>query len=366
MKIHFLTRYGPLAPSSRLRAYQFGGVLRDHGHDCSFYPLLSDAYVRELYSGSRKPYGSSLWAYMRRAWHLRAAVSDCDVAVVEKELFPWLPSQVARTIIGPTSTPILVDYDDAVYLNYVGLPLLRQKIDDVMSLAWGVIAGNHTIERYARAFNARVFYLPTVIDTRRYTPVDATRKRRQLVIGWIGTPVTEGLLKPLIPVWERIARIGDVKLLLVGARPGFRVPGIETQVVEWREDTEVDLLREMDIGIMPLEDNEWNRGKCGYKLIQYMGAGLPTIASPVGANMDIVVAGVTGFLAQTVTDWAEAFVRLLGDAQLRHAMGRAGRRRVEERFSLVTAGDELSRILGSANAPDGEPQRGGTTVRADA
>ena len=348
MRIHFLTRYGSLAPSSRLRSYQFAEPLRAQGHQCFHYPFFKNDYVRALYAGERKPYAAVAGAYLERAWRLRSIVDGCDVAVVEKELLPWLPTGVSRALLRGSTTPILVDYDDAFYTSYLTWPLAPAKIDAVMSGAWGVIAGNHTIERYARHQNPRVFYLPTVVDTLKYTPVERYDTDEQLVIGWIGTPVTESLLLPLGPVLRGFADRHRMKLYAVGASRGFHIPGVETEVVRWSEETETAELRKMHVGIVPLEDNMWNRGKCGYKLVQYMAAGLPTIASPVGANKDIIEHGVTGFHAASELEWISAFERLLAEPGLRESMGRAGRRRVEEQFSVDVAGPAFARILGYA------------------
>jgi glycosyltransferase involved in cell wall biosynthesis/2-polyprenyl-3-methyl-5-hydroxy-6-metoxy-1,4-benzoquinol methylase len=348
MRIHFLTRYGSLAPSSRLRSYQFAEPLRALGHQCFYYPFVEDDYVRALYARERRPYLAVASAYLDRAWELRSIIEGCDVAVVEKELFPWLPASVSRALLADCKTPVLVDYDDAVYASYLTWPLAPSKIDAVMSSAFGVIAGNHTIERYARHQNERVFYLPTVVDTQKYTPVEHHDTVDQLVIGWIGTPVTQSLLQPLGAVLRRFGDRRHMKLYAVGASRDFRIPGVDISVIPWSEQTETAELRQMHVGIMPLEDNIWNRGKCGYKLVQYMAAGLPTIASPVGANRDIVTHGVTGFHAEGEAEWISALERLLAEPSLRASMGRAGRRRVEEEFSLAVAAPRFAEILASA------------------
>lgn len=171
------------------------------------------------------------------------------------------------------------------------------------------------------------------ITTDRYQPKQKSAGEPPIV-GWIGTPQTSRYLKPLLPVFESIQKDLPVRFVAVGAR---EVDFADTPVEAWpwSEESEVESIQQFDIGIMPLEDSPWERGKCGYKLIQYMACGVPVVASPVGVNVEIVVPDTNGLLADSAEEWGRALRSLLmADSSVRDSIGRAGRERVEEWYSL--------------------------------
>lgn len=344
MRILLLSRYGSLGASSRVRYLQYLSYFRSQGADISVVPLFSDRYVRALYEG-----GARRWEVFAGYWRrLQALIqaSRFDVLIVEKELFPFLPAVVER-LLCLIGIPYVVDYDDALFHRYdrhssiVMRWLLGGKIDVVMSHASMVIAGNAYLADRAREAGAlRIEVIPTVVDTERYQPrchvVNET-----LVVGWIGTPKTSRYLKPLIPVFAALQDEVSVRFVAVGARAEDFV-GTPVEARPWSVETEVEAIQQFDIGIMPLEDSPWERGKCGYKLIQYMACGLPVVASPVGVNPEIIIPEVSGLLASTSDEWHWALLRLLqADRPSRFAMGRSGRVRVENWYSLQVQAPRL-------------------------
>lgn len=353
MKVLALTRYGRLGASSRLRFYQYVPRLEQSGIAVTVAALSPDEYVARLYAGRRPGLGSIARDYVRRLAKL-ASVGRYDVVWIEKELFPGAPAVVER-LLSSLGVPYVVDYDDATFHRYdrSSNPLLRglwpRKIDAVMRGAALVIAGNRYLADRARAAGARrVEILPTVVDPRRYQ-VRPPNAGEPFTVGWMGTPVTQRYLAPVAaPLAEVVAGRGRVRL--VGAD---RLPeGLATGSVElrpWAEETEANDILAFDVGIMPLDDTEWERGKCGYKLLQYMAAGRAVVASPVGVNPEIVDPGVTGFLARTPEDWRSALGRLRDDPALRQRMGEAGRRRVESAYSLDLAEPRLRALLESGS-----------------
>jgi glycosyltransferase involved in cell wall biosynthesis len=182
-----------------------------------------------------------------------------------------------------------------------------------------------------------------VVDTEIYRPARA-ETTGQVAVGWIGSPSTWAYVRPILPMLEAVAAECDLRISVVGAGPKAET-GPLIQHHAWSEEEEIGMIQRMDIGIMPLPDEPYARGKCGYKLIQYMACGLPVIASPVGVNAEIVVHGVNGFLARSDAEWAEAIRRLAGDPGLRAAMGAKGRSRVERLYSLQVQGPRLARIF---------------------
>ncbi|MDC3409999.1 glycosyltransferase family 4 protein [Alphaproteobacteria bacterium] len=246
--------------------------------------------------------------------------------------------------------PILVDYDDATFHRYDTHPnfliriFLKGKIDSVMRAASIVTAGNQYLSKRAQRAGAnRVFTIPTVVDLRYYQPAVASRDNEQLIVGWIGTPMTSHYLEPLIPSFVRLSMRFNVRFVAVGANAiDFKNTPIETW--DWHLETEVECIRQFDVGIMPLSNNAWERGKCGYKLIQYMGCAIPVVASPVGVNSTIVKSGINGFLAHD-KEWDCMLTKLLSDSELRKTLGRNARKDVEECYSTQVQAPRLLQAM---------------------
>ena len=347
MRILLLSRYGPLGSTSRLRFYQYLPFLEAAGIRVTVSPLLADDYVARLYRGERQPPGFILQAYGQRLKALTAA-GKFDLAWVEKEFLPFLP-EIAPLLL---KTPFVADYDDAAFHRYDLHPnglvrrLLGRKIAGVMRRAALVVAGNEYLAAYARDAGAeRVEILPTVVDTERYRP--AARAGQGFRIGWIGAPVTVGYLEAVESALRQVCtEHPETELRIIGAQDPFagRLP---VTLLPWSEETEVAELQQLDVGIMPLPDEPFERGKCGYKLVQYMGCGLPVVASPVGVNAQIVIPSVNGYLAATEGEWVQALTALCGDAALRFRLGQAGREKVVADYSLQTAAPRLLSLLQS-------------------
>ncbi len=347
MKLLALTKYDKLGASSRLRTFQFVPGLEARGIAVEIAPLFDDSYLEALYEG-RRPRATALAALARR-FGQRAAMRRTDLVWIEKEILPWMPWVVEQALL-PRDVPYVCDYDDAVFHNYdlhrSGLVrrLLGHKLDRLMAGAALVVAGNDYLAARARTAGAvRVGVVPTVVDTGRYATRNAGPAGTPLNVGWIGSPSTwDAYMRPRLDMFAASAARHGARLLAVGASPTEH-PRLDIR--PWSEANEVAQIQQMDIGLMPLSDTPWARGKCGYKLIQYMACGLPVIASPVGVNTEIVEHGVNGFLASSDAEWQEALDRLLTDPALRRAMGTAGRRKVEQRYSLQVWTPRLADML---------------------
>ena len=343
MRVLFLTRYERLGSSSRMRAYQYLPFLQQMGIDSVVAPLLGNDYVKDLYAGRPVNVGRVIAAYLQRIGEL-IHCRNFDLLWIEKELFPWLPAW-SEALLNSLGVPYAVDYDDAFFHRYDlhRNPLVRRvlghNIDRVMRHASLVIAGNdYLAERALQAGARRVEILPTVVDLNRY-PAVPRLNREVFTIGWIGSPATSSYLKTIQHSLEEVCRESKARLVLVGPGDDTMLPNIPLDIRRWSEDREVAEIQSFDAGIMPLPDRPWERGKCGYKLIQYMACGLPVVASPVGVNSQIVTDGINGFTAITDNDWVRALSILRDAPGLREQMGRTGRARVEEKYCLqVTAG----------------------------
>lgn len=343
-----LTRYERLGASSRIRFLQFLPALERQGFSFDVCPLLDNAYVASLYGGPKVGAGNIIRAYARRFSALRRRLRY-DLVWLEKEALPWLPTwmEIARL----EGLPYVVDYDDAWFHRYEShwlSPLLGHKIDAVMRVARTVVAGNDYLARRARQAGARhVEIVPTAIDMERYRGLPEAPQGGALTVGWIGIPLNAHYLTIIAPALYAAAAMVPIQLHVVGAPIPAAFAGVAATSIPWTEDTEISRIAQFDVGVMPLHDTLWERGKCAYKLLQVMAAGKPVIASPVGANRQVVRHGVNGFLADTIDEWADA-LRKLADPTARSRMGEEARKTVEEQYSTAVTGPRLAEILSKA------------------
>ncbi|MFZ5532403.1 MAG: glycosyltransferase family 4 protein [Pseudomonadota bacterium] len=351
MKVLLLSRYGRQGASTRLRALQYLPHLASDGIDVAWAPLLDDAYLEALYGAGRRPWPQVARAYIKRLGRLLEA-KRFDLLWIEKELFPMLPATVER-LLAAADVPYVVDYDDALFHNYdlhrrtLVRRLLGRKIDRVMAGARLVIAGNDYLAARAEQAGARwIEQLPTVIDLDRYPAVpDAPPDpARPFTIGWIGSPHTAEYLAAVAEPLRQLIRRSTARLVLVGAGRGAAAD-VPAEVRPWSEAGEVADIATFDVGIMPLPDAPWERGKCGYKLIQYMACTKPVVASPVGINRQLVTPGVNGYLATTAGEWLQALERLQADRVLGQRLGAAGRALVVERYCLQVTAPQLASFM---------------------
>lgn len=334
MQICALSLYGPLAASTRQRFIQYAPYLLQNGIAMEVIPLLGDEYVANIGSGRRTDFKYLIATYAKRI-HALLTRRDFDLLWVHIELFPYLPFIFERLAFVP-KVPVVIDMDDAFFHRYdthsnrLVRAVLGNKFASLFSRVAGCTAGNTYLQDYMSRYCDNIIILPTVVDTDVYKPsTNASPHDSEPVIGWLGSPTTWQNVEPIMPVILKC----DAHFHVIGANGGAEIaPGITS--IGWTEAGEVPELQKMDIGIMPLIDLPFQRGKCGYKLIQYMACGIPVVASPVGVNSEIVSHGKNGFLASTDQEWAEALSTLLANKPLRIRMGEIGRSLVEEHYSL--------------------------------
>ncbi len=348
MNVNAFTRYGEKGASSRVRFLQFFPYLQK-SFNLRLQCLLNDDYINTIYSKRKVKLFFLIKAYLRRLWFL--IVSDkTSVFWIQKELFPFFPFWFEKIFL--KRKKIVVDYDDATFHTYdchrnkfVRL-FLGRKIDKIMCISHTVVVGNSYLAK--RAFDAgakNVVIIPSVIDLKKYSMKEySTLVSKPFVIGWIGSPGSQKLLESLLPVLAEFASTKDVILRVVGAR-NINYPGLRIENLPWSSDTEVNLIKSFDVGIMPVQDEPFQRGKCGFKLIQYMACGIPVIASPIGFNNDIVKDGVNGFLASNRDEWLEKLEVLMRDAELRKRLGSNGRRLVEKEYCIQVTREKIKDIL---------------------
>lgn len=340
MRVLILAPY-PLerAPSQRFRWEQYIEPLRERGIELEPSCFLD---VRGLDV-----------VHLPRAWPAKAAATGSgvrrrvldalaarhhDLVIVHRESLPIGPAWFER-LLKRIGIPYAFDFDDAIYLPAASeanrrLAWLKSagKTRRAVGGARMVIAGNEYLADWARRYTARVTVIPTTIDTDAYRPV-ARPKPVRVCIGWSGSPTTIVHLRLIEPVLRELQREHDVRIRVIGDE-SYRIDGTAVEALAWRAKSEVADLSEIDIGIMPLPDDEWSRGKCGLKALQYMALGIPTVLSPVGVNCEIA-RGDAAVLASTEAEWRDALAALIDDADLRARLGAAGRARVESDYSVT-------------------------------
>lgn len=349
MRVIFFTRYTRKGASSRLRTFQYIDFLEASGISCHISPLFSEEYLEEVYRSKTHNKWQVAKSFITRLYVL-TGVYRYDKVVIEKELFPFFPS-VVEWLLYQFNIGYIVDYDDAVFHNYDIHPngiiraMLGRKIQRVMKYASLVIAGNDYIREYAvKSGSMDTRIIPTVIDLVRYKATKVSQSS-SFTIGWIGSPVTFKYMVALKQTLEELSSRHDVIVKLVGADKLLGLEKGNEFLVPWSEEHEVEQIQSFDVGVMPMEDNIWERGKCGYKLIQYMGCGVPIVGTPIGVNRSIIQDGLNGFSATTAAEWLRQLEYLIMHPDERKGMGQRGRAFVESHFALQVFQEQWLAIL---------------------
>ncbi|MDN4164749.1 glycosyltransferase family 4 protein [Cytophagales bacterium LB-30] len=350
-KVYFLAPY-PLhhAPSQRFRFEQYLPLLQEVGIAWRFQSFLSEKGWQVLYQKEKAPAKAFhvLMGFLRRMAVL-FRLSDCHYVFIHRELSPLGPPVFEWIIAKLLRKKIIYDFDDAIWMadegDLSGL-LLRlkwhKKVAQICSWSYKVSAGNAYLCKFAEQHGAKAFFMPTTLDTEKeHIPPLKTSKHHPLRIGWTGTHSTLKHLYLLWPVLEKLYVQHPFELWVIANRPPEKAfPSL--RFIPWRKESEIQDLAQFDIGIMPLPDDAWSKGKCGFKALQYMALEIPAVASDVGANRTILSNGESGFLCSSEQEWLDTLGRLLTQPELRKEMGQKGREQVKRHYSIVSrTGDFL-------------------------
>lgn len=346
------------APSQRFRLEQWAPHLEARRISVEFRPFATRELVKLLYRPGltvRKVVGlaRTMAAQVRRM----PAPGDFDVAVVHRNMSLLGPAVLEQRLA--RHTPIVYDFDDAIHLLHTsdanrafGWLKFPAKTAQICSLARSVTVGNEYLAAFARRYNRNVEVVPSSVDTAVYTPGPARVPRVQPVVGWMGSSTSQTYLEPFSPLLSRLVREGLRFRIVSDRRPeSFEFP---FEWAPWSAHAEVSDLRDFDVGIMPLPDTEWAKGKCAMKLLQYMGVGVPSIGSALGGNLEVIRDGENGYLAGSEDEWIDKTLRLARDPALSRRVGAAGRETVLARYSAeVCAGRFADVLYQTASANEG-------------
>lgn len=334
-KILFLTLGKENLASSRIRAYGYRSYLKNAGFDCRYISYTTSFYHRSITRGNNYLIKTvnKLYGYIsifRLLWKVKAF----DVIFIQRVLLSRHIFRLLRTL----NPNVIFDFDDAVYLtdrytrNGKSNKFLK-RFDYIAKNSKVVITTQSFFNlSYAKSINKNVITLTTPVDTKRYFPMKREIAKEGVVIGWIGSPSTTHYLNKLKNVFHLISKkYPYVRFEFIGAEP-FKLDGIKLIFKDWSIESEIEDLQNFDIGIMPLEDDEWSRNKY-YKLLQYFAVGIPAVVSAVGICRDIVDDGVNGFLAKDEDAWINKISMLIENPELRKRLGENGREKAVSRYS---------------------------------
>ncbi|MEL7145346.1 MAG: glycosyltransferase family 4 protein [Bacteroidota bacterium] len=332
-----------LAPGQRFRYEQYLTILKEQGIKYKIVSFLSERTNSILYDEGKKvskAFGV-LGGFVRR-FLLMFRLSSYDFIFVFREATPIGPPIFEWMIAKVWRKKIIYDFDDAIWLantseqnKIVASVKWHHKVESICRWSYKISAGNQYLADYASQFNDNVVVNPTTIDTEKHHKPTPRSQNSTFTIGWTGTHSTMPYLLPILPILDRLYQRHQFKLLVISNQhPDFERDYLEFR--KWQKPSEIEDLQRMDIGIMPLTDDQWAKGKCGFKALQYMALRIPALISPVGVNTEIVDDGINGFLCSTEEDWTKAMSKFFEDPALINRMADACRKKVVEHYSVIS------------------------------
>jgi glycosyltransferase involved in cell wall biosynthesis len=354
IKVLALMPYPPdTTPSQRFRIEQWLPYLEEQGIVVEIMPFADESMLRLLHKPGRRV--AKAMANVRRFVERFSdviAARRYDVVLIHRAVCISGPAILER-FIAALGRPIIYDFDDAIFVLHTTDVNRRfawlkfpGKTASICRISSHVVVGNSWLADYARQYNSRVSVIPTSIDTGHYQPAKRPRSNGRVIVGWTGSSTSQTYLEVFAPVLKELIARRDVEIRVISNREPS-LPGIPHQWRSWSPETEVEELSQFDIGIMPMPDEEWARGKCALKALQYMAGGTPTICSAIGANCEVIQSGENGLLATTSDEWLSQLEKLIDDAGLRSRLGIAGRKTVEERYSMHRSADLFAQVVRS-------------------
>ncbi|XOV91916.1 MAG: glycosyltransferase [Bacteroidota bacterium] len=343
-KILFMVPYPPgKAPSQRFRFEHFLKFMEQNDSQCDFQPFVSVNDWDSLYSEMAKSsgFGILLSGFLTRIKGL-FNLKMYDIIFIHRELTPIGPPIFEWIIAKILKKKIIYDFDDAIWLPDQNKESTiwrwlkwRSKVTSICKWSWKVSVGNEYLAEYARRYNDEVIIMPTVVDTEIHkplTPLHPPSMGDKVVIGWTGSHSTLQYLNKILPALQQFEKSVDFEFRVIANKdPQLTLKNYS--FIKWNKESEIEDLNTFDIGVMPLPNDEWSKGKCGFKLIQYLALEIPAVASPVGVNKEIISHRKNGFLANSHQEWMDGLTKLIQDKTMRKAFGKLGRNLILRNYS---------------------------------
>ena len=352
-EILFIAQYPEnVSPAQRFRFELYKELLYNNGFRVTTQSFLK----REEYDIIHEPGFfffkalAVIKGYIRRAT-LLFHIKKYSFIFLQRESAPLGPPVFEWLYIKVFKKKLIYDFDDAIWVaqisehNSFALAFKNvNKVKKICTWAYKISCGNEYLCNYARKYNQNVVYNPTCVDTEKRHNIISNHDVARVTIGWTGSFSTLKYIDPVIPVLKKLQEKYDFDVKIIcNQKPSFDIKNLH--YVEWTEENEVPELATCQIGLMPLTNDEWSEGKCGFKLIQYLSLAIPAVSSPVGVNKKIIEDGVNGYLCNTEEDWYTAIEKMILDKVLRKEMGGAGRKKIIKEYSLLSNKDNFISIF---------------------
>jgi glycosyltransferase involved in cell wall biosynthesis len=348
-EILFIVQYPEnVSPAQRFRFELYKNLLQSNGFNVTTQSFIDKFgyqvifkkrfFIRKLIAVLKGFFRSILLMFTVKRYAY--ILLQYGVAPLGYPIFEWILVKILKK-------KIIYDFDDAIWIyqfserNMVPQMLRKEnKVSLICKWSYKISCGNDFLCNYAKKYNQQVVYNPTCVDTEKTHNILANHHVQRITLGWTGSFSTLKYLYILEPVFYNLQKKYDFDIKIIcNQQPNLKLKNV--QYVEWTAENEVAELATCQIGLMPLTSTEWDEGKCGFKLIQYLSLGIPAIASPVGVNKIIVEEGINGYFANTALEWYKMIEKLMADTDLRIRMGKAGREKIEAKYSLRSNGNNF-------------------------
>jgi len=342
--------------ASRYRVFQYLPYLSEKKIKYKVFSSISQWATKEMIHSSefgriRKfiYYAQLMAERLFRFWVILILAFRYRIVFFQRATFPFSLEKLVKRV----NKNIIFDIDDSIYMpdkeedGFMGdlkRYIKKQEVISILKVSRCVIVENGHIKNFVQKYCNKIYLITGPIDTVKNYPRRNSQNSDEVIIGWIGSPSTTVYLKMLDGALKQLSNKYKIKLYLIGAG-NYALEGVNVEMAAWSEETEVSKLHEFDIGVMPMPDNEWTRGKVGCKMLQYMANAIPAVVSYTPTNAEIIEDGVNGFLAKSDEEWVQKLSRLIEDSELRERTGLNGRKTTEERYSLEVNAPKFLNIL---------------------
>lgn len=329
------------APSQRFRFEQYFSILKENHIDYQIESFWSKEAWKILYENGNKFKKAIAFIHgIIKRLLLLFKIHDVKLIFIHREALPVGPPIIEFLLARVFRKKIIYDFDDAIWLantsspnKMVGWIKFHEKVSSICSWSWKVSCGNHYIADYAGKYNHQIYVNPTTIETSYHKRGNEKSANKKIVIGWTGTHSTNKYFESFEPVLEELNRNYNIQIVAISDQN----PNVTLQnftYICWNKAQEIKQLNKIDIGIMPLDNSEWEMGKCGFKALQYMAMEIPTVTSDVGINHQIIEHGVNGYLCKNHEDWLKYLGELISSESLRKSVGQRGRKKIIKSYSV--------------------------------
>jgi glycosyltransferase involved in cell wall biosynthesis len=342
VKVFFLLPYAArTAPSQRFRVEAYFELLDQNNINYSVAYFWPAKAYNSLYKKGKAGFKafSLLQGLLKRFWQILTGIHTSDFVFIHREAAPVGPPIFEWMVARLFNKKIIYDFDDAIWIpnvsannKIVGSVKAFWKVKFICKWAYKISAGNKFLGDWAAQYNSSIVYNPTCVDMAGRYNILKDQETENIVLGWTGSHSTLKYLELIKPVLEELENEFDFSFIVICDRkPEWNLKSLV--FIPWNEAAEIQDLSRINIGLMPLENDAWSEGKCGFKIIQYLSLGIPAIASPVGVNQSIIDDNQNGYLCNSAAEWKSRIIKLMQEKNLRKAMGEAGRKKMLNQFS---------------------------------